>query len=158
METLIELKFINSSFSSLSSYQNQTNSSLSSNSRQFEATVSQSSAPSPPLTHGSRVQRGFCSSTDLHSISLVRAPEETFRTGVFDALEGTRDGCLLGEPICRRPVRCPRAPPARALAPRWSSCRARTWDIYIYIYIYIYIFIWVCIYIYIYICRERERL
>ena len=49
---LFELKFLNSSFSSLSSCWNQTDSSLSSNSRQverFEATESQSAEPSPPL-------------------------------------------------------------------------------------------------------------
>ena len=50
------------------------------------------------------VNRTFCSSIGLHRISLVRASKETFRTGVFDALGGTRDGCLLGEPIRRRPV------------------------------------------------------
>ena len=58
-------------------------------------------------------QRGLCSSTGLRSISLVHAPEESFRTGVFDALEGTRDGCLLGEPICRRPILLGPAPPRR---------------------------------------------
>ena len=44
LETLIELKFRNSSFSSLSSYRNWTNSSLSSDSRQQ---LSQSTVPSP---------------------------------------------------------------------------------------------------------------
>ena len=55
-----------------------------------------------------RVQRGFCSSIGLHRISLVRASEETFRTGVFNAFEVSRNGCLLGEhvrqtaPVLRR--------------------------------------------------------
>ena len=40
----------------------------------------------------------------LHGFLLARASEETFRTAVFDALEGTRDVCLLDEPIRRRPV------------------------------------------------------
>ena len=47
-----ELKFLNSSFSSLSSYWDLTNGSLLSNSRQverFQAAVSQSAEPSPPL-------------------------------------------------------------------------------------------------------------
>ena len=48
------------------------------------------------------VKRGFCS-TGLRRISLVRASEESFRTFVSDALEGTRDG-FLDEPIRRRPV------------------------------------------------------
>ena len=33
------------------------------------------------------------------------------RKCVFDALEGTRDGCFLGEPIRRRPVLPGPAPP-----------------------------------------------
>ena len=60
-----------------------------------------------------RVQRGLCSSTGLHGISLVRAPEEMFRTGFFDALAGTGDGCPLGEPTCRRSVLPGPAPPRR---------------------------------------------
>ena len=47
------------------------------------------------------VKCGFGSSTGLHN-SLVRASAEAFRTYVFDALEGARDGCLLGGPIRRR--------------------------------------------------------
>ena len=35
---------------------------------------------------------------------VVRASEETFKTGAYDALERTRDGCLLGESIRHRPV------------------------------------------------------
>ena len=57
---LFELKFFNSSFSSLSSRWNSTNGSLSSDSRQverFEAAVSQSAVPSPPLR--SRNWAGF---------------------------------------------------------------------------------------------------
>ena len=52
---------------------------------------------------GPRSKHGLCSPTGLHSMSLVRASEETFTTIVFDALEGARVGRLLGEPICRRP-------------------------------------------------------
>ena len=49
----------------------------------------------PRLNHLStagpmRVQSGFCSSTGLHSISLVRFSEERFRTSVYDALGGSR--------------------------------------------------------------------
>ena len=51
LETLIELKFLNSSFSSLSSSGNLTNSSLSSNSRQQY--LSQQYPP-PPLNHADR--------------------------------------------------------------------------------------------------------
>ena len=78
-----------------------------------------------------RIQRRLCSPTGLNSISLVRAPEElsgqlrpmpwrvrapegTFRTGVFDALVGARVGRFLGgEPICRRPVLPGPVPPRR---------------------------------------------
>ena len=45
----------------------------------------------------------FWSSIGLHRISFVRASGGSFRTGLHDALESTRDGCLLGEPIRRRP-------------------------------------------------------
>ena len=38
-------------------------------------------------------------------ISFVRGSWEAFTTVVFDAVEGKRDGCLLGEPTRRRPVR-----------------------------------------------------
>ena len=49
------------------------------------------------------VQRGLCSSTGLHSISLVRAFTETSRTYVVVGRMGdTRDSCLLGEPLRRR--------------------------------------------------------
>ena len=59
------------------------------------------------------VNRGFCSSGDLHRISFVHASEETFMTGIFDALEGTRDACLQGERICLRLVLpCPPHPAA----------------------------------------------
>ena len=64
------------------------------------------------------VYRTFCSSTGLHRISLVRASEETFRTGVFDALEGAEDGCFLGETIRRHPVLPGPAPTRRPAV--WS--------------------------------------
>ena len=59
-----------------------------------------------PLSTADRplVNRSLCSSIDLHRISLVHASGETFRQRVFDALEGTRDACILGELFCRRPV------------------------------------------------------
>ena len=38
----------------------------------------------------------------LHTNQIVRASEETFRTGFFGTLVGTRDICLLGEPNRRR--------------------------------------------------------
>ena len=40
----------------------------------------------------------------FQKISVVRASENTFGTGLFGALEGTRDGCPLNDPISRRPV------------------------------------------------------
>ena len=43
----------------------------------------------------------FRSSNGLHKIYLVRASEELFKTVVFDALEGTRAGCVLTH---RRPA------------------------------------------------------
>ena len=49
-----------------------------------------------------RVNRRLCSSIGLHKISLVCASEELFRTVVFDALEGSRDGCVLREETRRR--------------------------------------------------------
>ena len=63
------------------------------------------------------VNRGFCSSIGLHRISLVRASGETFRRRVFDALEGTREACPLGEQFCWHPVLPDPAPPPRR-APR----------------------------------------
>ena len=73
-----------------------------------------------PLSTADRplVKRGFGSSTALHRISLVRASGEMFKTCVFDALEGTRDSCLLGEPFCRRRVLPGPAPPPRRAPPR----------------------------------------
>ena len=59
------------------------------------------------------IKRSFRASIGLHRISLVRASEETLRTGVFDALEVTRVACLLGEPIRRRPVLPGPASPCR---------------------------------------------
>ena len=52
-----------------------------------------------------------------HRISFVRASGETFKRRVFDALEGTRGACLVGELFCRRPVLPSPAPPPRH-APR----------------------------------------
>ena len=40
-----------------------------------------------------------CFCTSLYRISLVRAPKATFKIYVFDALEGTRNSNLLGEPF-----------------------------------------------------------
>ena len=54
--------------------------------------------------HKPVVNRGFCSSTGLHRIFFVRACEESFRTVVYDTLEGWGDGWLLGHPIRRRSV------------------------------------------------------
>ena len=48
----------------------------------------------------------------LHTNSFVRVCEETFRTVVFDALEGKRVGRLLGKSTCRRLVE------ARPVSPR----------------------------------------
>ena len=46
----------------------------------------------------------MCSAIGLRRISLVRDSGESFRTRFFDALAGTRDGCLLGDLFCRRPA------------------------------------------------------
>ena len=45
-------------------------------------------------------------------------------TGVFDVLEGTRDGCFLGEPIRRRPV-LPGLAPRRPAVRRPDPTRPR---------------------------------
>ena len=84
------------------------------------------------------VNRGFCSSNGLHRISLVRASEELFRTVVFDALEGTRDGCVLREQTRRRPILPgpprPAAPPCAARPDPWcvrvlnSTCNRKNND------------------------------
>ena len=52
-------------------------------------------------------------STSLHRISLVRASEETFRTGVFDALAGTRDGGRTDSSASRPARPRPTLPPGR---------------------------------------------
>ena len=70
-----------------------------------------STARQPP------VNRLSCSSIGLHRISFVRASGGSFKTVVYDAPGGTRDGFLLGEPTRLRPVlphRCPAAPPCAA--------------------------------------------
>ena len=59
------------------------------------------------------VNRSFRSSIGLQKISLVPAFEKTFKTGAYDALDGTRVGCYLAEPIRRRPVLPGPAPPRR---------------------------------------------
>ena len=63
------------------------------------------------------VNRRFCSPIGLHRISLVRASGETFRRRFFDALEGARKDCPLGEQFCWHPVLPDPAPPPRR-APR----------------------------------------
>ena len=56
-------------------------------------------------------------------ISLVRAFEESFKTVVCDALASARVGCLLGEPIRRRPVLPGPAPPRRPAVRRPDPTR-----------------------------------
>ena len=46
----------------------------------------------------------FVTAFGLNGISLVRASGGTFRRRVFDALEGMRDPCPLGEQFCWHPV------------------------------------------------------
>ena len=65
-----------------------------------------------------QVNRPLCSPIGLNRISLVRASGGVFGTCVFDALEGTTDGRLLGEPFCRRPVLPGPAPPLRRALPQ----------------------------------------
>ena len=61
---------------------------------------------------------GFLPPIGLNGISLVRASGETFRRRVFDALEGTREACPLGEQFCWHPVLPDPAPlPCRAPRP-----------------------------------------
>ena len=60
----------------------------------------------------------FVPAFGLHKISRVRASGKTFKRRVFDASEGTRDPCLLGEQFCWHPVLPDLAPPPRrALRP-----------------------------------------
>ena len=59
----------------------------------------------------------FVPAFGLHKISLVCASGKTLRGRVFDALEGTRDPCPLGEKFCWHPVLSDAAPPPRR-APR----------------------------------------
>ena len=64
------------------------------------------------------VNREFVPTFGLHRILLVRAFGETFMQYFFDALEGTRVACFLGELFCRRPVLIDSIPsPRRALRP-----------------------------------------
>ena len=73
-----------------------------------------------PLSTADRplVKRSLCSPISLNRVSLARASGEMFRRRVFDALEGTRDACLLGELFCRRPVLPDPASPPRHALPR----------------------------------------
>ena len=59
------------------------------------------------------------------SISLVRFVLLTRRSGVFYALEGTGNGCLLGESIRRRPVLPGSAPTRRPAVRRSDPTRPR---------------------------------
>ena len=53
----------------------------------------------PRINHASTA--GFVHpSVYIRTILLVRVSGETFRRHVFDALESTRDACLLGELFC----------------------------------------------------------
>ena len=67
------------------------------------------------------VNRMFGPPLGLHRILFGRASGESSTTVVFDASEGKRKGCLLGEPSCRRsrPPRpaCPRRPAVRRPVP-----------------------------------------
>ena len=62
-----------------------------------------------------RVKRGFCSSIGLHSISLVRASDESARTVVVESLN-KKVRCFFGEQSHRISTRLdpPRSPPRRA--------------------------------------------
>ena len=73
------------------------------------------------------VNRSLCSSIGLYRISPGRASEKAFKRRFFDALEGMRDACLLGELFCRRPVLAGPAPPSLpAVRPdRTSPCCVR---------------------------------
>ena len=80
-----------------------------------------STGQQPKMKSGSApvVNRTFCFSIGLHRIWLLRASEESFRTGVFDALEGTRGSCpwanrSVGVPSSPAPGPRPAPPPRRA--------------------------------------------
>ena len=66
-----------------------------------------------------RVNRGFVPPSVYIGFPLFVLPKDV-QDIVLDALEGNRDGCLLGEPIRRRPVLpCPALPrPLRRAPPR----------------------------------------
>ena len=74
-----------------------------------------------PLVTQPVAKKTLCSSIGSHTISFVRACEQTFRTIVLDALEALeskKDGCLLGKPTGRRPVLPRPAPLPRRAPPR----------------------------------------
>ena len=81
-----------------------------------------------------RVNRGFCSSIGLHRISPVRAPGGSFRRRVFDALEGTREACLLARRtvlLASSPARPhPATPPCAPTRPARGMSGFRTRQVY----------------------------
>ena len=83
--------------------------------------------------HKPGVKCSLCSSIGLQKISFVRASDETFRTVVYDALGGKREGYFLGGPTRRRPVlprpASPRpAVPPCAAPPRHARGMSRFWN------------------------------
>ena len=59
----------------------------------------------------------FLFPTGLSRSLFIRASEESFKTGLFDALRGKRAGRLQGKPSCRR-LFLPRPVPSRRAPPR----------------------------------------
>ena len=62
-----------------------------------------------------KLNRWFCSPIGLHRISFVRASEESFKTGVFDALEKSP---RRTDPSASRPAKARPAPPPHHASPR----------------------------------------
>ena len=88
---------------------------------------------------GTRVDREFCSSINLHRNLLVRVFENIIWTIVLDALKGQRVGRLLSGPIRRRPI-----------LPRLLQLEIRRLYYYYYYYIIIYYLIIIIILLYYY--------
>ena len=137
LETLIELKFIDSSCSSLSSYCNDTNSSLSSNSRQryLSQRYPPPSCMSPCMCAPRTSSAQSRQSTRKHASRYASKHVRTLSRAGTEHM-GTTEGT---------------AAPTSKIHHRLPSY------IYIYIYMYmymyyIYIYIYVDVYIHIYVC------
>ena len=90
--------------------------------------VNQTSTGRQPDVNRSSTGRFVPLRIGLHWTSFVRASEQTFRTVVYDAREGNKDGYLLGGPLRRRPVLTgPAAAPPCAASTRPARGMSRFW-------------------------------